>query len=358
MDARRSSRSTLPVIRSESRQHRVLARGSHLTGQPSAMPTISIILPTHIARSLAEALASIQSQTYPDWETVIVDDASTPPVVLDRPDPRIRVLRQTVSQGGAVSKNTGIHAATGEILAFLDDDDRYAPGYLERALGVLDRHPEFDVVFMGVSFFGGAAASEQDSYAAAMAKTLADTRATELEPGVLRFAETLVDTMLEGVPMAFQRPVVRTAALSRIGIYCATCPHLWDCDWAIRAALNARTTVVLDGLYQQRAEGQGYSSRSDRRLEHLDSNIEIKDRLLRDSIQGHHARFVDEFRRAAAQAGSPSPGTIINNGRDAKRSLPVAKRTQEIQSAQSQTARASQLAVDGDRRADSPRPIQ
>ena len=265
------------------------------------MPTISIILPTHSRPVLlAEALASIQSQTYPDWETVIVDDASTPPVVLDRPDPRIRVLRQTVSQGGAVSKNTGIHAATGEILAFLDDDDRYAPGYLDRAFGVLDRHPEFDVVFMGVSFFGGAAASERDSYAAAMAKTLAGARATELEHGVLRFAETLVEAMLEGVPMAFQRPVVRTAALSRIGKYRATL--LWDCDWAIRAALNARTTVVLDGLYQQRAEGQGYSSRSDRRLEHLDSNIEIKDRLLRDSIQGYHARFVDKFRRAAAQA--------------------------------------------------------
>jgi glycosyltransferase involved in cell wall biosynthesis len=266
------------------------------------MARVSIVLPTHNRPALlAEALDSIRSQTYSDWECLIVDDESTPPVMLGQTDSRIKVLRHSVSQGGAASKNAGIDGASGEILAFLDDDDLYAESYLERAVGVLDRQPDLDVVFMGVSWFGSNRSGGQKNYDNAMTKTLEDAQGGELEQGVLLFGSSLLDALLKSVPMAFQRPVVRKSALARIGKYRPDC-LLWDCDWAISAALNARTGLVLDGLYRQRAEGQGYSSRGDRKLEHLDSGIEIKDRFLRDSILGHHSQYAAKFRNAAAQA--------------------------------------------------------
>lgn len=117
------------------------------------MPRVSVILPTHNRPVLlAEALTSLLTQTFTDWEVLIVDDASTTPVTIDEvDDKRIHILRHSSSQGGAAAKSTGIKGATTDILAFMDDDDLYAPQYLERSLGILDRNPNLDVVFMGVS---------------------------------------------------------------------------------------------------------------------------------------------------------------------------------------------------------------
>lgn len=266
------------------------------------MPSISIILPTHNRPELlAEALASIREQTVADWEVIIVDDASTPPVPLEQHDSRIRVVRHPVSRGGAAAKNTGIHEASADILAFLDDDDLYAPGYIENALGLLNRHPELDVVFMGVTWFGSAGANGQRNYDLAMKKTLQEAHGDPVEDGVITFGAALLDALLKSVPMAFQRPVVRKSALQRIGVYRPEC-LLWDCDWAISAALNAHTALITEGLYRQRVEGQGYSSRGDRKLEHLHSGIEIKERFLSDSSAGRFPQFTEKFRNAAAQA--------------------------------------------------------
>lgn len=266
------------------------------------MPRVSVVIPTHNRPTLlGESLASLREQTFTDWEALIVDDASTTPVTMDEGDKRIRVLRHSSSQGGAAAKNTGIKGATAEILAFLDDDDLYAPEYLERALGILDRNPGLDVVFMGVSWFGAASPWGQRNYDEAMAKTLAEAQGKTIEEGVITFGERLLDALLKSVPMAFQRPVVRKQAMEHIGPYRPDC-LLWDCDWAISAALNAKTALVTDGLYLQRAEGQGYSSKRDRILEHLDSGIEIKDRFLKEARLRHYPQHrITLFRQAAAQ---------------------------------------------------------
>lgn len=265
-------------------------------------PLVSVIIPTFNRPVLLnESLASIESQTFTDWEVIIVDDASEEPVAI-KGDGRIRVFRHALSQGGAAAKNTGINASTAEIIAFLDDDDLYAPQYLERALGVLERNPDLDVVFMGCSWFGATADGGQRNYNAAMAKTLQRICVQRVENSVIFFDETLLDALLLSVPMAFQRPVVRKRALQVIGLYRPEC-LLWDCDWAISASLNARTALINEGLYLQRAEGQGYSSRGDRRLDHLASGIEIKDRLLHDARNGVHPQhLVPKFRKATAMA--------------------------------------------------------
>lgn len=261
-------------------------------------PRVSVILPTHNRPDLLrEALTSLHGQTFPDWEAVIVDDASSPAVEFSPKDVRIRIFRHDTAQGGAAAKNTGIQSARGEILAFLDDDDCYAPRYLERALDILDQHPEIDVVFMGVTWFGRYSTWGQTNYDQAMAKFQA--LAGGMVSGTLTvFDGALVHALLKSIPMALQRPVVRKSALSRIGNYRADC-LLWDCDWAMEAALNARTALLSEGLYRQRADGQGYSSKRGRTVEHLQSGIAIKDRLW---SAGRHPQYRDAFRHAAAGA--------------------------------------------------------
>lgn len=270
---------------------------------PDAAARVTVVLPTHNRPALlAEALASLEAQTYQDWEAWIVDDASAPPVNEMGLSRKIHVLRHTESRGGAASKNAGLQRATGELIAFLDDDDLYAPGLLARAVGVFDRHADLDVVFMGVSWFGPAGNAGQSAYERAMEKVLSDARGQAIEDGAIAFGDDLVEALLKTVPMAFQRPVVRRTALERIGGYRPEC-LLWDCDWAIRAAMLARVALVLDGLYLQRAAGQGYSSRGDRQREHLKSNIEIKERLAAAAESSAALRrYRIALRHAAAQA--------------------------------------------------------
>ncbi|MGZ7003857.1 MAG: glycosyltransferase family 2 protein [Acidimicrobiales bacterium] len=111
---------------------------------PLGAPTFSVIVPTHRrADLLAEAIASVVAQTRGDWECLVVDDGGGElpdehdPAALG--DPRVRVLRRDHAGGPAAARNTGIDAARGRIVTFLDDDDRYRADRLEiAALGLTD----------------------------------------------------------------------------------------------------------------------------------------------------------------------------------------------------------------------------
>lgn len=252
--------------------------------EPLNSPRISVVLPTHNRPELlAEAVASISAQAYDDWELIVVDDASSPPAHLPE-GIRARVIRSESSRGGAESKNRGASMATGDLLAFLDDDDLYAPTYLERAVAVLSENPDLDLVFMGVSWFGERGAAGQRAYDDAMQNLLARLKPYSCRSGALIFDRArLFAGLLRAVPMAFQRPVVRRTSFERIGPYQPDI-LLWDCDWAIRAALHGNCALVTDGLYLQRAAGQGFSSQHDRRAEHLRSNVLMKERLLQSHL--------------------------------------------------------------------------
>ena len=268
-------------------------------------PRISVVLPTHNRPELlCEALASIAAQEIDAREVIVVDDASEPPVDIDalraRFGPSVRGVRHQTARGGAAAKNSGIRAASAPVFSFLDDDDLYGPAYLQRALAVLDEHADLDVVFMGVSHFGSRADWAENAYQKAMAVTLGASPGVEAAPALLRFGPSLFPALLRSVPMAFQRPVVRRNALSAIGEYRDSC-LLWDCDWALRAALHGRTALLNEQHYRQRADGQGSSSRGDRTLDHLLSEAETKDRLLTQIHRGGDATFLAETRRAAAE---------------------------------------------------------
>ncbi len=111
-----------------------------------------------------------------------------------------------------------------------------------------------------------------------MNKVLAKAEGKHLAPAVLGFGHQLVTALLPRVPMTFQRPVVRREAFQRIGGYIEHC-LLWDCDWALRAALVGKGALSEAPLYRQRVDGQGYSSHPTRESEQTLSNIEIRNRL-------------------------------------------------------------------------------
>ena len=117
------------------------------------LPLVSIILPTYNRwPTLQQAIASVQAQSYPHWELIIVDDGSsdeTPHRLAEMADPRLRCVRQP-NQGRSRARNHGLSLAQGEMVAFLDDDDWYLPSRLAQQVTFLQTHPDVDLVAAGV----------------------------------------------------------------------------------------------------------------------------------------------------------------------------------------------------------------
>ncbi len=106
---------------------------------------ISIIVPVYKAESyVAETIRQVQAQTYEDVELILVDDASSDNsadiiMELAKDDPRIRLIRKDKNEGAARARNTGLDAATGRYIAFLDADDIWYPEKLEKELSYMKR---------------------------------------------------------------------------------------------------------------------------------------------------------------------------------------------------------------------------
>lgn len=254
---------------------------------PAAEPRVSVIIAAHNRPELlAEAVASVSRQTYPVFETIVVDDGSTPPLDLGALQaaggPAVRIERHEKPKRTAGAKNTGIQAACGDFITFLDDDDLLAPSYVETAVRLLERYLDREVLFMGVTWFGKLGHHGEKAYREGMSKTLHEAKAEEQEPSVLLFDKELYPALLHRVPMAFQRTVVRRQAFDKIGKYREGCA-LQDCDWAMRAARLAPCALSTDGHYLQRTDGQGAASRPERLELHIKARIEIGEYLLREA---------------------------------------------------------------------------
>lgn len=112
-------------------------------------PLISVIIPSYnCARYIAAALHSALDQDYPHKEILVVDDGSTDNSldILRSFGKRIRVITQA-NAGAAAARNTGLQAAQGEYIAFLDADDLWLPGKLTAQANYLAAHPETGLVY-------------------------------------------------------------------------------------------------------------------------------------------------------------------------------------------------------------------
>lgn len=117
-------------------------------------PKISVVIPVHNgARWLGETLQSLYAQSEPDFEIVVVDDASTDhlhDVLNQNADSRLRVVHLNPNLGVSAARNRGIDMARGRYIAFCDADDLCRQQRLALQLDFLEHHPE--IVFCGSAF--------------------------------------------------------------------------------------------------------------------------------------------------------------------------------------------------------------
>lgn len=122
-------------------------------------PQISVIMPVFNRRDIIKrALDSINSQTFKDFELLIVDDGSSDAleeIIIPEIQKRDnwRYLKHT-NRKVALTRNIGIHAALGTYITFLDSDDEYLPEHLRLRLEFIKGHKDIDVIHGGVNLVG------------------------------------------------------------------------------------------------------------------------------------------------------------------------------------------------------------
>ena len=117
------------------------------------MGKISVIIPTHNrADILPRAIRSVQSQARHVNDIIVVSDGATDDTEdvvkrLAKEDKRIRLIAYHPGHNGNYARNQGLAAATGEFIAFLDDDDEWLPRKTELQMEIFEREPDVGLVY-------------------------------------------------------------------------------------------------------------------------------------------------------------------------------------------------------------------
>lgn len=116
------------------------------------MAEVSVIIPTYnYERFIVEAIRSVLSQTFSDFELFVVDDGSTDgtkDIVSTFKDPRITYIYQN-NRGLSSARNIGLESSSGEYIGFLDADDLWMPEKLDQQLSLFQTKPSVGLIYTG-----------------------------------------------------------------------------------------------------------------------------------------------------------------------------------------------------------------
>jgi glycosyltransferase involved in cell wall biosynthesis len=198
-------------------------------------PRVSVILPTfNRAATLRPAIDSVLNQSYRALELIVVDDASTDEteaLVSSIDDARISYLRHNDNSGGSAARNSGLQAATGELLAFQDSDDLWLSEKLERQIALLDSKPEVGLVWCPYSRKNRHGVEELQP-AAPMLAPRGEVQAALLEKNFI------------GTPTI----VARRLCYERCGGFDEALPRFQDWDWVVRVAAQFQFDHLTEPL--------------------------------------------------------------------------------------------------------------
>ena len=191
-------------------------------------PTVSVVVPVYNGqRYLAEALESVVAQDYRPLDLIVVDDGSTDDSSSTAKGfPEVRYVFQE-NRGVAAARNAGISAAKGDIVALLDQDDRWLPGKLTAQVAFLNERPELGVVSTKVRLF--------------------------LETGVAPprwFNPSLLDR--EHSALLPSTLAVRRRLFDKVGLFDTRYETGSDSDWLLRAKLAGEAVPVLPKVLVER----------------------------------------------------------------------------------------------------------
>jgi glycosyltransferase involved in cell wall biosynthesis len=210
-------------------------------------PKVCVCIPTYNAAAfLADAIGSVLAQTFSDFDLIVSDDASddeTPSICRKYDDPRFRASRSDRRLGQAGNWNRCLELASGEYVILLHADDQLLPGYLERAVAILDANEDVGLVHCAVRHV------DEAGQPLALQRLFDDDK-------IDRDSETLRHLLLDGCVISPAGVTVRRAVYEDVGRF--TDSIVWGVDWHmwIRVALRHPVAYLSEplALYRDHAE--------------------------------------------------------------------------------------------------------
>jgi glycosyltransferase involved in cell wall biosynthesis len=208
-------------------------------------PTVSVIIPTHNrAHLITKAIKSVLNQTYQEFELIVVDDASTDnteEVVKSFSDNRIRYIPQKTNLGGSAARNTGIKAAKGEYIGFLDDDDEWLTEKLQKQINKFQKLPDD----FGLVYTGQVVVSEK--------------RRESLYSLIPKLRGNVYNNLLGSCILGSATPIVKKRCFKKAGFFDETLPSCQDWDMWIRISKYYKFDYVPNILAKQYSHGNQIS---------------------------------------------------------------------------------------------------
>jgi glycosyltransferase involved in cell wall biosynthesis len=215
----------------------------------SGTPTVSVVIPTYDRpEMLQRAVESVVAQTYEPIELVVVDDHSPTPaaealdiVAMDSIE-SVSSLRHDENRGGSAARSTGIEAANGEWIAFLDDDDKWEPTKIEKQV---ERAIEADdgsvLVYTGIR--------QVDSDGSTNAVKTPTTQGT-----------VVTDLLCGNFIGSYSAVMARSSAIEAVGGPDKRFPSWQDWEWYLRLAREGPFLSVTEPLTVRYSEHEQVSS--------------------------------------------------------------------------------------------------
>jgi glycosyltransferase involved in cell wall biosynthesis len=212
-------------------------------------PSVSVIIPAYnVAPYIGETLDSVFAQSFKNLEVIVVNDGSPDTEEFERAiapyRDRIRYLKQE-NRGASVARNTGLHAARGEFVAFLDADDLWLPNYLEEQMKFI-RERGCDLVCADASYFGDPSLAHQTYM-----QSLMETAPSTGDVTFLQLLNAEQHLITSGI-------VARRQPIMDVGEFDVTLPNSQDFDlWLRLVRSGARLSYHKDVLLKYRCRQDG-----------------------------------------------------------------------------------------------------
>jgi glycosyltransferase involved in cell wall biosynthesis len=211
--------------------------------------SITVVIPAFNAAAwLPDALNSVLSQTYTQWEAVVVNDGSTDGTAevvknFAGRDGRIRLLSHPANQGPAAARNLGMLASRAEYIAFLDADDIWLPTKLEKQLLLLESRPDDDACYAQFELVNDWCHVIQEWQA--LSRTFWHNPVDAMALALGNYVAGSASSVL-----------IRRSLIKKVGMFNETMRGSEDLDYWYRTALHTRFCLVPEVLVRIRRKAE------------------------------------------------------------------------------------------------------
>lgn len=230
------------------------------------MPRVSIIIPTYNREKyIAECLDSVLNQTYTDYEVIVVDDGS-----IDNTEEVMRQFEGRVTykkiahSGPSIPRNVALEMATGDLIAFHDDDDLWLPDHLQLHVDFMDKHTDIDMVFSDLELFD----ENSTIYKSWMSEktVFAGIKKTQVGDHFFILEGNIFDYLVRERFMTMPTLVVRRNCLDQVGHFDESLVAQVDYDLFLRLARKFSVGYIDRVLARCRVHSTNLSGNPKRRI--------------------------------------------------------------------------------------------